>query len=108
MKRTVTVFFVVISFLISAPAQAVVRHTFVRYTVTDLGTLEGPSSLANGLNASGQVVGYANTSSGCRHAFLYSGNSMQDLGTLGGEKSHALGINNSGQVVGYVWRRRMA
>ena len=73
------------------------------YQVTDLGTLGGPTSSAAGINASGQVVGSADTSSGERHAFLYSNGTMADLGTLGGVSSSAHGINASGQVVGYAF-----
>lgn len=73
----------------------------VRYTVTDLGTLpEGTYSYANAINSNGQVVGYADTNSGSRHAFLYSNGVMSDLGSLGGD-SYAKAINDSGQVVGY-------
>ncbi len=73
----------------------------VQYAITDLGTLGGTYSLANGINNSGQVVGEAATSDGNAHAFLYSDSgSMQDLGTLGGTSSRAYGINDSGQVVG--------
>ena len=68
--------------------------------MTDLGTLGG-SSQANGINASGQVVGWAETARGARHAFLYTGSTMTDLGTLGGTISEASGINASGQVVGW-------
>jgi probable HAF family extracellular repeat protein len=51
--------------------------------MTDLGTLGGTTSAANGLNAVGQVVGLSATTSGDQHAFLYSGGIMTDLGTLG-------------------------
>ncbi len=76
----------------------------VLYNVTDLGTLPGgTASEATGINASGQVVGYADTSDGNYHAFLYSNGTMADLGTLpGGTASEATGINASGQVVGYA------
>ena len=69
----------------------------------DLGTFGGPRSLANAINNSGQVVGYAWNKSLQEYAFLYSGGTMQDLGTLPGYTyaSDALDINNSGQVVGY-------
>jgi probable HAF family extracellular repeat protein len=60
-----------------------------------------PSSLAWGVNASGQVVGDSGSSSGQPHAFLYTGGAMTDLGTLGGNPySFAFGINASGQIVG--------
>ena len=70
------------------------------YSITDLGTLGGSSSTAEGINNSGQVVGDALDAGGNQHAFLYSGGVMTDLGTLGGSYSQAWGINNNGQVVG--------
>jgi len=74
----------------------------VQYSVTDLGTLGGSSSCANGINNNGQVVGYTDTGSGASHAFLWtSGGGMQDLGTLGGSNSGANGINDNGQVAGW-------
>jgi len=71
-------------------------------TIIDLGTLGGTSSSAEGNNASGQVVGFSETSTGDDYAFLYSNGTMTDLGTLGGSDSYsdAYGINASGQVVG--------
>ena len=72
----------------------------------DLGTLGGGSnSWAHGINTSGQVVGYSDTSSGEYHAFLYDESAtlkLQDLGTLGGN-SAAWDINDSSQVVGYSY-----
>jgi probable HAF family extracellular repeat protein len=70
----------------------------------NLGTLGGGSIevSANGINNSGQVVGYAvladNTTT---HAFLWTqAGGMQDLGTLGGDYSAAYAINDAGEVVG--------
>ena len=76
----------------------------------DLGLLGGTytnyysNSQANGINTSGQVVGWsAYDDIGHVHAFLYKDGKMTDLGdlgTLGGTNSYAYGINNKGQVVG--------
>jgi probable HAF family extracellular repeat protein len=78
-------------------------HAFL-YTdgvMIDLGTLGGENSNALGINNSGEVVGWAQTTNGSHHAFLYTDGVMIDLGTLGGENSFGRGINNSGEVVGY-------
>ncbi|GAT31488.1 PEP-CTERM protein-sorting domain-containing protein [Terrimicrobium sacchariphilum] len=75
------------------------------YTAIDLGTLGGASSRANGINASGQIVGSAYTSgNSAEHATLFSGTGSgnTDLGTLGGTYSAAHGINASGQIMGYA------
>jgi probable HAF family extracellular repeat protein len=70
------------------------------YSVTDLGTLGGPTSAAYGINTAGEVTGIAALTSGL-HAFVASGGKMTDLGTLGGEYSQGEGINSFGSVVGY-------
>jgi probable HAF family extracellular repeat protein len=70
--------------------------------MTDLG---GPGvwlSVATGINASGQIVGYSYTAGNtASNAFLYSGGVMTDLDTAD-PLSVATGINDSGQIVGYV------
>ncbi len=83
-----------LSLVIGGPSGA------AEYSVTDLGTLGGATSDAEGINNSGQVVGSAFLSSGQKHAFLYSNGTMADLGTLGGTSSAAWGVNDGGQVVG--------
>ena len=79
-----------------------VRAYAQQYTISDLGTVPGgQGSEALGINSAGQIVGFAVTSSGTDHAFLYSNGVMTDLGTLGGAYSQATAINNNGQIVGW-------
>ena len=68
----------------------------------DMGTLGGNQSSANGINDSGQVVGWAGTANNETHAFITGsdGVGMTDLGTLGGNYSQAYAINDFGEVVG--------
>jgi probable HAF family extracellular repeat protein len=71
--------------------------------MTALGTLGGNYTLAQGINNSGQVVGYSDIAgSTAQHAYITGPNGIgiTDLGTLGGDYSYASDINNSGQVVG--------
>lgn len=73
----------------------------------DLGTLGGIGSAANGINASGQVVGDSSLiGNGLHRAFIWDGSTLNELGlgALGGidTSSNAFGINASGQVVGEV------
>jgi probable HAF family extracellular repeat protein len=66
----------------------------------DLGNLGGTFSTGTAINASGQVAGYSQTSSGADHVFIYTGGHMLDLGTLGGENSFAYGMDDDGDIVG--------
>lgn len=79
-------------------------HAVPTYSVTELGTLGGNGSVGQAINASGQVVGYANIvggAGGTLHAFLYSDNVMNDLDPNGRfARSDAYDINASGEVVG--------
>jgi probable HAF family extracellular repeat protein len=69
------------------------------------GTLPGGffATCANGVNDSGQAVGYCQGEwAGEEYAFLYSNGGLADLGTVpGGYSSCATGINDSGQIVGW-------
>lgn len=77
--------------------QAFLYDGFVR----TLGTLGGRFSVGTALNNANQVVGYAETSSGLIHGFLYANGAMLDLGTIGeGTYSIARDINMRGQIVG--------
>jgi probable HAF family extracellular repeat protein len=70
----------------------------------DLGTLGGTYSVATGINASGEVAGYSDISSGSTEAFVWSkATGMQGLGLFtGGDYSLANAINRFGQVAGYA------
>lgn len=85
-------------FLAASPTFAAPTY----YSLTDLGTLTGPSPMVTGVNNSGQVVGFSADSMGYQHAFLYSSGSRTDLGALGGTESYALSLNDSGHVAGTI------
>lgn len=77
-------------------------------TLLDLGTLNGTSAVAYGINNSGVVVGASTVASGASHAFSWNG-MQQDLGTLtvgtppstvSFLSSAARDINTSGKAVG--------
>ena len=74
--------------------------------MTDLGTLATPGpfsiygSVAYGVDNTGRVVGWSQTSTRATHAFLWEQGTMTDLGTLGGAASVAYAISSSGIVVG--------
>ncbi len=74
-----------------------------RYSILDLGTLDGGASYAAAINTSGQVAGQASIGSNATHAFLFNGHATVDLGTLGGTSSAATALNDIGQVVGYSY-----
>jgi probable HAF family extracellular repeat protein len=75
--------------------------TAAAFSVTDLGTLGGKTSVAFAINARGQVVGWSNTAgSPLPRAFLWEGGLLRDLGTLGGQSSVAFGLDDLGRVVG--------
>ena len=83
--------------MLDAPVKAAVV-----YSVTDLGTIGGTISSGSGINATGQVAGYAFiTGDTANHAVRWTGATATDLGTLGGTGSLGVGINVSGQVAGY-------
>jgi len=76
-----------------------------QYTFTDLGTLGGPTSTANGINNKGWVTGVSDLPGGTTvHGFLWQeGSTMKDLGTLGGPNSGVFWPvkDNRGLIAGY-------
>jgi probable HAF family extracellular repeat protein len=68
---------------------------------TNLGSLGGTGSWANGVNTDGSVVvGISDIpGSSALHAFLWTSAGMIDLGTLGGSNSWANGVSGDGSVV---------
>ena len=71
------------------------------YTFYDLGTLDGGSSQAYGLNDHRQVVGTSVLTNGELRAFTWnSATGMQDIGSFGGTETWAYDINNAGLIVG--------
>jgi probable HAF family extracellular repeat protein len=68
--------------------------------MASLGTLGGTSGIGNGINSSGQVVGYSQNSKNIYRAFISSGSVLTDIGDLGGGSAVAYGVNDFSQVVG--------
>ena len=99
MKRIATLGAVI---LVSAMGGPVRGATQYGYWVTQLGVIcPNTNTWVEAINSAGQAVGYAPTSSGSYHAFLYSNGSMADLGALSAfPTSYAYGINDNGLVVG--------
>ncbi len=68
-------------------------------TMSVMGTLGGHDSRANGVNASGVIVGTSDTATpGFTHAFISRGDALVDLGGTGSSSGNA--INDLGHIVG--------
>lgn len=77
------------------------NHKLPRYTVVDLGTLGGTSSLAGGISNTGWIEGYATLANGDSNAVLWRNGKIMDLGTLGGPNSDSGWLpSNAGDVGG--------
>jgi uncharacterized membrane protein len=91
------------TFMIAASAAASIASAQVPpgYAITDLGTLGGDSSIAYGLNESGQVVGSARDASGVDRPAIWTDgviSALPDEG-FGGV---AYGVNASGHATGAI------
>jgi probable HAF family extracellular repeat protein len=72
----------------------------------DIGNLGSiGSTVAEGINNSGQIVGGSLLTGGAiSHPFLYTtSGGMRDLGSLGGNVGSAMAINDSGEVTGFSY-----
>ena len=75
--------------------------SYVHRRMTDLGTLGGAWSEAQGVNNSGAIVGSSLLAGDVvEHPFLYENGKMIDLPTLGGQNGIAHAINDRGVIVG--------
>ncbi len=93
--------FVALCAFVFTQGRSLGRDQNVTYTITDLGTLGGTTSVGCGLNSRGEVVGFSSIPTGQSHAFRWSNGEMTDLGTLPGDFfSEGRDINKRGQVVG--------
>jgi len=68
------------------------------YTISDLGTLGGPFSIAYDLTNTGRVIGTAAVPEGYHHAVYWEHGVIHDVGTLGGLNAEAGGRSAGGQL----------
>jgi len=72
--------------------------------MTDIGTLGGDFSRANGNNEAGQVTGGAELADGTTHVFVWQDGTMTDIGVPSGYKSaRGIRISMSGTVCGFAF-----
>jgi len=109
---------IVLAALLSAGTLATAAPALASsYTVTGLGSLGFGTTVATGINASGEITGESYLGTEVQipcsdhrhkgpcfthpgHAFLWSNGTMTDLGTLGGLDSQGDAINDLGEVAG--------
>jgi probable HAF family extracellular repeat protein len=75
--------------------------------ITDLGTLGGRNSFANGINEAGVAVGYSEVHSASLvyHAFRFEAGFLDDLSARSPLRSAATAINAAGLIVGEAQRK---
>lgn len=71
-----------------------------QYSVVNLGSFGGSSSIAYHIDNAGLVVGWSQTSLNDYHAFSATGGSPQDMNPGAASNSFAYGANGAGQIVG--------
>jgi probable HAF family extracellular repeat protein len=87
--------------------QAIGAHRFFHDgTSTELGTLGGANSEALDFNRNGQVVGWAATADGARHAFLWTAGTMVDVNAFGSAGDgvvfvRAVAIDETGRILAH-------
>jgi hypothetical protein len=91
------------------PSQSVMEAvTLVAGTLTPLGTLNGPPSLASqsiaiGIDEAGDIAGtsYDTTSGWVGHQVVWQGGVIHDLGVpIGYDSARTTGMNSAGQIIG--------
>ena len=85
---------------------AVHAQFFHEGTSTDLGTLGGVSSEALDVSRNSQIVGWAMTADGARHAFLWTAGTMVDLNAIASAGDgvvfvRAVGIDDMGHILAH-------
>jgi probable HAF family extracellular repeat protein len=68
------------------------------YTITDLGTLGGPFSIAYDVTNTGRVSGTAASPDGNHHAIYWENGVIHDVGSLGGLDAEAAGRSPGGEL----------
>lgn len=102
MRRHVFALTVGILLIAASVSQRPVRaDSGTMYTVTDLGTYNGAVPTITGINAAGQVSGYADTTVGRRAVRYDPGTGWHTLNGLDGVTSAALAINAHGDLTGF-------
>src|SRR5437764_8969530 len=70
------------------------------FSVTDPFAKPGNNTTVNGINATGQIVGFYTDILNKLHGFLYTSGTYLTLDVPGASSTLPFGINSSGQIVG--------